>query len=79
MKIEVVQNKSTIDKGDLVNYKGELCFVFKTYCPKCVEYSYGLLNASTFEANRQTFSIKEINEVAMLVTKNSDIVLSESK
>ena len=30
MKIDVIQNKSTIDKGDLVNYKGELCFVFKT-------------------------------------------------
>lgn len=79
MKIEVVQNKSTIGVGDLVNYRGELCFVFKTYCPKCVECSYGLLNASTFEANRQTFSIKEINEVAILVTKNSDIILSESK
>ena len=52
-----------------MNYKGELCFVFKTYCPKCVEYFYGLLNVSTFEANRQTFSIKEINEVAILVTK----------
>lgn len=77
MKIDIKPNKSEIQIGDIVNYKGELCFVIKSYCIKCAEYTYNLLPIERFEVIRKSFTLAELKNECILVLKNSNIKISE--
>lgn len=77
MKIDIKQNKLEIQVGDIVNYKGELCFVIKSYCVKCAEYVYTLLPMDRFEVIRKTFTLAELKSDCILVLKNSNVRISE--
>lgn len=77
MKIDIKQNKSEIQVGDVVNYMGELCFVVKSYCVKCAEYTYTLLPIERFEVIRKSFTLSELKNECVLVLKNSNIKISE--